>query len=832
MEAVKRKTAELVDSLNPNFDTGLSDAQVDERIRVYGRNVLFPKKRSLHSGIKAFLTEPMVWLLGIAAIVYYLLGETLDAAIMALAIIPIGLIDAFVEMQTDRALERLEKMSEPKITVMRNGRKAIIGPEELVPGDRMHIEEGELVMADAAIVEASDLKVDESSLTGESVPVDKRHEPRFSDDFFRNSGTVFAGTRVLSGMATCLVVKTGQATSYGRIGGMLARTESRRTRLQQDIDRIVRAFGVAAVALSVFLVLLSMYFGEPWTDAVINGVSLAIAAIPEEFPVVFILFLSMGMLGLAKANALIKKLSAVEALGSVNVICTDKTGTLTSGRMALTGIYTDRAYRLEDFRGGDFMLHAMMACEKEPFDYMEKAIFEAAGPDAKALAGWKLFHEYEFNPVHKYMSHVWKGPGGKLVICAKGSVEGIIARCRMGGAERARILKANEELGGKGIRVLALASRPLARCASREADEKDMEFSGLMGFYDPLREGIADSVREAKGAGVRVMMLTGDHKSTALFIARQAGMEQGEAVEGGELERMDGQEFVQAIKSHSIFCRMLPEQKLRIVETLQKLGYSVAVTGDGINDAPALKKADVGISMGLRGNDVSREAADLVLLDDNFRTIVNAIRNGRRVYDNLQKSFSYLISFHVPIFLSALIVPVMRLPLLLMPIHIVFLELVLHPVVSIVFEGQPAEPDIMARKPRDRDSPIIRREQMARLLGLGALIFLLSLAAYVWALRSGYDEFDARTLGFTTLMLGQVITIATELNKRRITLSALARNTNYIGIVAAVVVSYLVIMYVPFLSGIFRLEPLTGYEWGIAIALGLIPLAFAELTKR
>lgn len=837
MDPPRRKTSELVESLNPNFGTGLTAAQVEERSRVYGKNMLYPRKKRLHSGILAFLTEPMVWLLGIAAIVYYLLGDALDAVVMAIAIIPIGLIDAFVEMQTDKALERLERMSEPMVVVIRDGRKAAISPEELVPGDRIRVQEGELVMADAAITESSDLKVDESSLTGESVPVDKAHEPYFSDDFFRNRGTLFAGTRVLSGMATAAVVRIGQATSYGKIGGMLAKTDGRRTKLQLDISRIVKAFGVVAVLLSVFLIFLSLYFGETWTDAVINGVSLAIAAIPEEFPVVFILFLSMGMLGLAKANALVKKLSAVEVLGSVNVICTDKTGTLTSGKMALTEVYTGRVRSAGEFAatkaGKGFMLSAMMACEREPFDYVEKAIFGAAPAETrKELAKWRLFKGYEFNPIHKYMSHVWEDGDGGLVICAKGSVEGIVSRCRMDAAAKRRVLRANEGLGSRGIRVLALASKPLRASRSREADEKSMSFLGLMGFYDPLREGIADSVREARNAGIRVMMLTGDHRSTAVYIAHQAGIDESGVVEGAELAGMGDAEFLEAIETHNVFCRMLPEQKLRIVETLQKLGYSVAVTGDGINDAPALKKADIGIAMGVRGTDVSREAAALVLLDDNFRTIVGAIRNGRRIYDNLQKAFSYLTSFHVPIFLSALLIPVMKLPLLLLPIHIVFLELVLHPVVSIVFEGQPAEEDVMARKPRDRSSPIVRKDQLARLIAVGTVVFLLSLAAYSWALKAGYGERDARTLGFTTLLFGQVVTIATELSKGRISSSRLLGNRNLGWILLAVAVSYLAMMYVPFLAAVFRLEPLTGYEWGLAVLLGLVPLAFAELTKR
>ncbi|MDG6997378.1 MAG: cation-transporting P-type ATPase, partial [Nitrososphaerota archaeon] len=566
--------------------------------------------------------------------------------------------------------------------------------------------------------------------------------------------------------------------------------------------------------------------------------SLAIAAIPEELPVVFTLFLSLGMFELAKNKALIKKLPAVEALGSVNIICTDKTGTLTTGQMAVVKVFTDKRYTIPEFSkerdSEKFWLYAMMACEVHPFDYGEKAVYDVGKRSGAptALGSWKLVNEYPFDPKERYMSHVWKSETGELVISAKGAVEAIVSRSLIPEERKAMVLLANEKMGEDGIRVLALAYKRLVSNDSREESEKEMSFLGLMGFYDPVREETPRSINEAQEAGVRVIMLTGDHKATAHAVAHMVGLAHDEVISGDELETMSDTEFKDRIRNVNVFCRVLPQQKLRIVEVLQSMGYSVAVTGDGINDAPALKRADIGIAMGEKGTDVAKEAASLVLLDDNFATMVRAIKNGRKIYDNIQNAFKYLVAFHIPIFLSALLIPILRLPLLLVPVDIVVLELVLHPVVSIVFETQKAAPEIMRRKPRSTTAPFLSRMQFARLAGIGLVIFLIAAVLYVWALSTGMEEGRARGLGLSMMIVGQLVIIPTELSSQRTRFSEIMSNKYLLGMIALIMFAYILTMYTPFLAPALQISSITLVEWLVVFVLSLMIFLLAELTKR
>lgn len=808
---------------------GISDSQATAKLTQFGRNILAPKKEIKIWGYLAFLKEPMIWLLGIAGTVYYWLGDYTEAAITLAAIVPIAILDIVIELQTDKALEKLKRLGEPEVTVVRGGVEKKIKTEELVPGDIVLLQEGNVVMADCAVLSGSDIRADESALTGESQAVEKRPEKAVSDEMFANPGMLFAGTTLVSGRCRCIVAKTGANTSYGKIGKMLASTTAGKTPLQAEIDQIVEWFGIFAIALSVILFIIELFTSGPinsdtWKHAIISGVSLAIAAIPEEFPVVFTLFLSLGMLKLANSNSLVKKLSAVEALGSVDAICTDKTGTITTGKVAVCE--TVRSIGADE---RTFALCAIMACEPDPFDPMDKAIYandEKGGSKAIAeLKKWRLVEEYAFNPHQKYMSHIWKGRDLRLT--AKGSVEGILAHCKLSTAERAAILRNNAEMAGRGIRILALAYKKLDRIRNREKDEAALTFLGLIGFADPIRHGVTAAVGECRSAGVRVVMITGDHKTTAEAIAKEAGIATAKVVEGSDLGAE--KKFMQTLESTSVFARVLPEQKLRIVEGLQKLGYRVAVTGDGINDAPALKKADISVAMGERGTEVAKETASIVLLDDNFKTIVTAIRNGRRIYDNLRKAFAYLVVFHVPIFLSALILPLAGLPLLLLPVHIVFLELILHPVISIVFEKEPEEKDVMNRPPRKKGETILNKPELASLAAEGTALFVGVVAAFAWALS--YGEEYARSFALCAMVIGQILLIASKLSKTRFRLSHLLSNRYLAPTIIAGVGAYAVLMYVPAAASVMGITPLGPSEWALATAIGLMPFALSEALK-
>lgn len=778
----------------------------------------------------------MIWLLGVATLVYLFLGDVFDATITAVAIVPIGIMDIVIEVRTDQTLRRLEEMGEPRVTVVRGGSAARILPDELVPGDKVILREGEVIMADSAVVDSSNLQVDESSLSGESIPVQKSPQALFSDELFANAGTVFAGTKVLSGSAACIVVKTAQQTQYGRIGKSLATTKRTRTKLQRDIDRVVKLFGVGAVLLSLALIPISLLVGDSLSEAVLAAISLAIAAIPEELPVVFTVFLAFGMIELSRNHALVKRLPAVEALGGVSVVCTDKTGTLTTGVMTVAEVATDRRYEFKEFSKRDeakeLMMYAAMACEREPFDYMERAIHDAAKHMGalESMKEWKLIKDYPFDTEGRYVLHVWE-TDGRFLFCAKGSVEGVLRLCAVDEIERKRALEFNSQMGEEGTRVLAVAYKQAHESGSKDSDCSNLTFAGLMGFNDPLREGTQHAIKEAQQAGVRVIMLTGDHKSTAHAIAHRVGLEHGEVVEGTELEKMGEPTFQEAVRQNNIFCRVTPEHKLKIVEGLQKLGYSVAVTGDGVNDSPALKKADIGVAMGGRGTEVAKEAASLVLLDDDFKTIVGAIRNGRKIYDNLSKAFGYLILTHAPIFFAALLVPMFKLPLLLLPIEIVIFELVLHPVVSLVFEDQPAEPGVMSRPPRPANASIMQRRELVRLVFLGFVIFLLSLAGYVLGFSLGYTEPHARALGFTFMFVGQLVVIPTELTRGRARLSVFRQNKRATWIILLTLIPYLMIIYVPGLAEATKLFALTLSDWLFVVFCSVVTIALAELSK-
>ncbi|HYM40095.1 MAG TPA: cation-transporting P-type ATPase, partial [Thermoplasmata archaeon] len=632
---------EIVERLQSDEREGLTDQEARERLKKHGKNILVPKKKIRIWGFLAFLKEPMLWLLVIAGVVYYLLGDIPESIITIVAVVPIAVVDVVIELQTDKALEKLKILGEPEVSVVRGGVTKRIKSEDLVPGDILLVQEGDVVMADSALLAGSAIQTDESSLTGESQPVDKKPGDGFNEDLFENPGALLAGTTVVSGRGRCIVARTGSATQYGKIGKMLSGTYAGKTPLQTEIWGIIRIFAMVSVILSVLLVIIGLFAYGPitdviWKSAVISGVTLAIAAIPEEFPVVFTLFLSLGMLRLANANALVKNLSAVEALGSVDVICTDKTGTITTGKMSVSEAKPAQGVAEEDLE-----LTALLACQRDPFDPMEKAIY-AHAKDRPALARTKAMefvHAYPFDAREKYVSHVWQGSG--FYLAAKGSGEGILARCHLDPPERTRVLKENEAMAAAGTRVLAVAGKKLPRMKGRSEDEADLEYLGLLGFSDPIREGVTKAVTECRKAGIRVVMLTGDHRATAAAIAHKAGISTDGIVSGKDLN-VPEDEFLKLLESGNVFARVLPEQKLKIVEGYQKLGYRVAVTGDGINDAPALKRANIGVAMGERGTEVAKETASLVLLDDNFKTIVGAVRNGRRIYDNLKKAFSYL----------------------------------------------------------------------------------------------------------------------------------------------------------------------------------------------
>lgn len=752
----------------PAREVGLTGAEAALRLASTGPNRLVPERATtnrLRRLLKPLL-DPMVLMLLIAAPVYVVIGDYIDAIVVLIALVPIAAVGWFLERRAERALERLRSLTTPTTIVWRDGRYATIPAEELVPGDLAAFVEGDVIAADGRVVDATQLMTDESALTGESLPVAKSTTQQETE--------VFAGTTVVSGRGLVRITTTGAATRYGQIGRLVGSIKQPPTPLQRIVARLVRWMGVVAVVCCTAVVGIELWRGSDPGAAVIAGVSLAIAAIPEEFPMVYALYLSLGAWRLARDHALVRQLPSVETLGSTTVICSDKTGTLTLGQVRVAAV--DTTVPGSDPSGVDRPLDsgtrrllraAVLACEPRPFDPLEQAIVGYArdrGMDPDRLHRGLLATDYAFDPHHKYLSHVWRHDGRRSVN-AKGSVEGILDRAHASAQDRDAALRVNRAFASRGMRVLAVASGDIdVESGDRGTDEQALRFRGLIAFSDPVRPGVAAALAECRHAGIRVVMITGDHPLTASSVADELGLpledQAGTSLiaTGADLDAADPPGLAAIARRTAVFARTRPEQKHRLVEALRDQGEVVAMTGDGINDAPALREADIGVAMGQRGTEVARESAALVLLDDDFSTIVAAVRNGRRIFDNLEKAFAYLVAFHPPLLIAAFIVPLLGYPLLLLPIQLIVLELVLHPVIALVFENDPPAEDLMTRPPRRPGSGFIGWRLLVPAL-LGLTLSAAVVGSYLVALGSSMTTDQSRAFAWGILLIGQALLI-------------------------------------------------------------------------
>ena len=752
---------------------GLSSAEARARLSRYGPNVLAPERGRTYWRWLQPLVDPMVIILLVAGTIFVVLGETMEGTTMLLATIPLILVDLILEVRAERTLDRLREMASPRVTVRRDGREMVISSAEIVPGDVVLLKEGDVVPADGVVESESNFQVDESALTGESLPVSKRSAgwSVFGATLEDRDVRVFAGTTVLAGRATVIVTDTGARTELGTIGKLVAEARPQPTPFERTVRGLVRTLALVAVVASLAVAGIVYLRGGGWMESLLAGVSLAIAAIPEEFPIVFAIYLTIGAWRMARRNALVRRLAAVETLGSTTVICTDKTGTLTQGRLAVRGVFTDDRLQIGDrptiTPDVTLLLEAaLLASEPQPFDPLDQAIAALArdsGIDPSRLyARWKMVEDYPFDPIRKYVTHVWRSPQGDLRLCSKGSIEGILESAVLSEPEREALLRANQEMTSTGMRVIAVAEKALGRLApERWANESGMRLVGLIAFADPLREGVREAMAECQSGGVRVIMISGDHPLTAHAIADAAGLrhQDGDIMTGAELEQLSDQELPRALARVAIFARTQPAQKFRIVQGLKARNEVVAMAGDGINDAPALRAADIGVAMGRRGTQVAREAATMVLLDDNFGTIVEAIKEGRRIFDNLQHAFLYLIIFHFPIILGALLIPLIGAPLLLLPTTLVWLEVIVHPTAALVFAADPPDPHLMDRPPRNPRDPFFPPGATRWVVAEGTALLMGVLGMYLGLLGTGMPLNQARGAGMITLVVGQTLLV-------------------------------------------------------------------------
>ena len=711
MEVVNMKN----DQMEPR---GLTTDEAKALQSQYGKNELTAqKKEGFVKRLLDIISEPMFLLLIIAAVIYFILGEPRDGLIMLVFVIGNISIEAIQEWKTDKTIHALKDLSAPHITVLRDGKEVQIASADLVPGDLMMIYEGVKIPADGVVIRCSDLCVDESSLTGEAegvwkVPAESTENP---DDYWRRD-YCYAGTLVTQGSAVVRVDKIGAATEYGKIGTNVAEAPVEKTPLQKQIGSIVKTCAMIAGALFALVGIVTWFnipdhsFGDRLIASILSGITLAMAMIPEEFPVILTVFLSMGAWRLAKKNSLVRKLPSVETLGAVSVLCVDKTGTITRNQMTVQDEWVANGDE-------DGLVEIMgLACETDTYDPMEKAMLahceEQHGIYKSHLFGGRLISEYAFHNELKMMGHIWHHDG-EIIIAAKGSPESILTICNMSDQERALAEEKIHEMSSQGLRVIAVAMQTpdSEREIPASITDCSLTLCGLVGLADPPRDSIKDDITVCKQAGIRVVMITGDNGITAASIAKKIGMEGcGNIITGDRIEKMTEDELRESVKTVSIFSRVIPEHKMRIVKAFRDNGEIAAMTGDGVNDAPALKYADIGIAMGKRGSEVSREAADLVLMDDNFSTIVDTVKDGRRIYDNIRKAVGYVFTIHLPIALSSLLAPALGIDpasLMLLPTTVVLLELVIDPTCSIVLERQPAESNVMQRKPRNPKEKVL-----------------------------------------------------------------------------------------------------------------------------
>lgn len=822
--------------------SGLSEVEAAKQLETDGPNALpQAERRRLARLCLEIVSEPMVFLLIGCGVIYFFLGDRQEA-FMLLGFLGVILgITLYQERKTERALEALRDLSSPRALVIRDGQKKRVAGRDVVRGDVVILSEGDRVPADGEILGCRNFYVDESLLTGESVPVVKAERGTTL------SSAVYAGTTVVGGSGVFRVAHTGNATELGKIGRVLQRAEVEPTKLQFETRKLVKVIATIAAALCLIVVVAFALTRSDWLGGLLAGLTLAMAILPNELPAVLTIFLALGAWRLSQKRVLTRRTPAIESLGMATVLCVDKTGTLTYNRMALRKLFSGGKFHdLVDNRGvelpEDFhevVEYGILAGDKDPFDPMDRA-FKQVGQDYLTRTehlhpDWTLVKQYPLSPDLLALSHVWKTSEGKpFPIATKGAPEAVVDLCHLEPAERTEIAARVKEMADAGLRVLGVAkARFREPSLPPKQHDFDFEFVGLVGLEDPVRPEVPGAIAECRTAGVRVVMITGDHPETAKSIARQIHLPNPESLLTGEdLNRLSDEELKERVRTTQVCARMVPEQKLRLIEALKSNGEIVAMTGDGVNDTPALKTAHIGIAMGQRGTDVARESASLVLLDDDFGSIVEAIRMGRRIYDNLQHAMAYLLAVHVPITGISVIPIFFNLPLVLMPVHIAFLHLIIEPACSVAFEAEPTDPGVMRRPPRRLDEKLFSRSILIPTLWQGLSVLAVLLAVFLVALHRGQGEVDARTLAFTALIVANLGLIFTNRSWSASSFRTKGQaNRAFWWVLGGSLFLLSLVLTVPRLRELFRFSELHAVDVGICLAAGLVSSLWFEALK-
>lgn len=832
---------------NPFGLSGLNEEQILSSRREYGSNrTTYHERNPVWESIKGIVTEPMFLLLLAAASIYFILRETPEAVFMTVAILIVSAISFFQDHRSRVALQALQKLTAPRAKVIRNGSVQEINAEEIVIGDLVVAEEGHLVPADGRIVQSADFSLNESMLTGESFSV------------FRTAGDdapfAWQGTQVVSGQAVLETIAIGNNTRLGKIGGSLLKIEEGKTPLQVQIDRFVKR--MAAMGLVVFvLVWLINYMqsaGDPQrlANSLLKGLTLAMSILPEEIPVAFSTFMALGAFRLMKIGIIAKNTRTVETLGAATVICVDKTGTITENRMSLDrvmigaeGLIQDRSAFGKDPAFQTLIRTAMFASESMPFDPMEKEIHEVYTSTSSIddRLTYRMIHEYPLEGKPPMMTHVFSNDDGDRIIAAKGAPEAVLNCCKLTYDAKDRILSMAAKLAEEGFRILAVGKGPSeinitnGDAYPRSQQEIPLEFMGLLAFFDPPKKGIREVFQAFTDAGIRLKVITGDSPQTTLAIARQAGFPgDGAGVNGDRLLEMDESTLEDHVLQHGLFTRMFPEAKLRIIEALKRKGEIVAMTGDGVNDAPALKAAHIGIAMGHRGSELAKSTASLIITDDDLARMVDAVAMGRRIYSNLKKAIQYIISIHIPIILTVFVPLVLGwiYPNIFTPVHVIFLELIMGPTCSIIYENEPLERMSMQLPPRKMTDSFLSWRELSISIWQGLAITAGTLITYQMAVANGSNEAQTRTLVFLCLVTSNVFL---TLVNRSFFLSVIEtlgyRNTLMRGMLLLTITMTVLLISVPTFAEFF------GFDWpgwpmtGIGIITGIVAVVWFEGYK-
>ena len=821
-----------------NFDIkGLSNEAVVESRKKHGQNVVNLKEENhFFKSILKFVNDPMILLLLVASIIYFISGKTADAIFLSSAIVLVSLISSYQNARSRNALSKLKDFTKPKCKVIRNGKITEIKTEDLVVGDALYIEEGTSISADGIIVHSNDFSVSEAILTGESMSVSK--------DKSSKDNLIFQGTNVASGLAIATITAIGNETKLGEIGKSLEQIKEEKTPLELQIGNFVKKMAIAGAIIFLIVWAINYFRSYNLFDSLLKALTLAMSILPEEIPIAFTTFMALGAWRMMKKGIIVKQMKTVETLGSATVICIDKTGTITENTMSLAKIFTlknNKISNLESDLSDDetqLLSLSMWASESIPFDPMEVALHDVYSKKIQKdeRGAFKMIHEYPLSGKPPMMTHVFENKNGDCIIASKGGSEAIMASSKLTPKEKNQILAAIKNLSLEGYRILAVGEAIFdGKKYPKTQQEFALNFKGLVAFYDPPKKNIHLVLQHFYKAGIKVKIITGDNAETTSSIAKQIGfIGFDKSISGDALMKLSDSELKKQVSEINLFTRMFPEAKLKIISALKAKNEIVAMTGDGVNDGPALKAAHIGIAMGKKGTEIAKEAASLILVNDDLNKMVYAIAMGRKIYANLKKAIQFIISIHIPIILTVFIPLALGwiYPNIFSPIHVIFLELVMGPTCSIVYENEPMEKNTMLQKPRHFTTTFFNWRELSTSIMQGLVITVGTLFMYQYSVYLGFDETTTRTMVFLVLVVANIFLTLVNRSFFYSIFTTLAYKNRLVGIIIGITIGVTgLILYIPVLTNFFKFKHLTVNQVLLAIGVGAVSVLWFELVK-